>query len=137
MSRPQCRARMMLVGRRAWPCPSTATLFACAGFERQHSAHCDLARKNNLTWDAILAAEIAEDYKPNPHVYLAAAHALNLTPGDCMMVVAGGLLAAAASELRTGLCRPDRMNLGPTAAKRLRGGPSISSRARLADRLAA
>ena len=32
----------------------------------------DLARRNNLPWDAILGAEIAGDYKPKPRVYLAA-----------------------------------------------------------------
>lgn len=62
-----------------------------------------LARKNGLPWDAILGAEIAGDYKPKPRVYLAAAAALDLAPGDCMMVAAhsSDLAAAAASGLRT------------------------------------
>ena len=48
----------------------------------------DLARRNNLPWDAILGAEIAGDYKPKPRVYLAAAAAFDLAPQDCMMVAA-------------------------------------------------
>ena len=48
----------------------------------------DLARRNNLPWDAILGAEIARDYKPKPRVYLAAAEAFDLVPSDCMMVAA-------------------------------------------------
>ena len=38
----------------------------------------DLARRNDLPWDAILGAEIAGDYKPKPRVYLAAATAFDL-----------------------------------------------------------
>jgi 2-haloacid dehalogenase len=33
----------------------------------------DLARRNQLRFDAILSSEIAGDYKPKPRVYLAAA----------------------------------------------------------------
>src|SRR6266851_1175126 len=46
----------------------------------------DLARRNDIQWDAILGAEIAGDYKPKPRVYVAAAEAFDLPPGDCMMV---------------------------------------------------
>src|SRR4029077_16004759 len=48
----------------------------------------DLARRNNLPWDAIPGSEIVGDYKPKPRVYLAAAEALDLPPHDCMMVAA-------------------------------------------------
>jgi 2-haloacid dehalogenase len=63
----------------------------------------DLARRNDLPWDAILGAEVAGDYKPNARVYLAACEALDLSPGDCMMVAAhtNDLLAAAKCGLRT------------------------------------
>src|SRR5262249_20066251 len=63
----------------------------------------DLARRNNLPWDAILGAETAGDYKPKPRVYLAACEAFDLPPGDCMMVAAhtNDLLAAAKCGLRT------------------------------------
>ena len=63
----------------------------------------DLARHNNLPWDAILGAEIAGDYKPKPRVYLAACQALDLAPAQCMMVAAhsSDLAAAAQCGLRT------------------------------------
>ena len=58
-----------------------------------------LARLNGLPWDAILGAEIARDYKPKPRVYLAAAEALDLAPGECMMVAAHSYDLKAAAEL--------------------------------------
>jgi 2-haloacid dehalogenase len=75
----------------------------------------DLARRNNIPWDAILGAETAGDYKPKPRVYLAACEALDLPPGECMMVAAhtGDLLAAAKCGLRTGhIARPDEKGPG-------------------------
>jgi 2-haloacid dehalogenase len=74
-----------------------------------------LARRNNFPWDAILGAEIAGDFKPKPHVYLSACEALDLPPGECMMVAAhsSDLAAAARSGLRTGhLARPDEYGPG-------------------------
>ena len=64
----------------------------------------DLARRNDLPWDAILGAEVAGDYKPKPRVYLAACDAFSLAPVQCMMVAAhsSDLAAAAACGLRTG-----------------------------------
>jgi 2-haloacid dehalogenase len=64
----------------------------------------DLARRNDLPWDAILGAEVAGDYKPKPRVYLAACEAFDLKPAQCMMVAAhsSDLAAAAACGLRTG-----------------------------------
>jgi len=70
----------------------------------------DLARRNDLAWDAILGAEVAGDYKPKPRVYLAACAAFDLAPGECMMVAAHSrdLAAAAACGLRTGhIARPN------------------------------
>ena len=75
----------------------------------------DLARRNGFAWDAILGAEVAGDYKPKPRVYLAAAEALDLAPGQCMMVAAhsGDLAAAAACGLRTAhLARPNEHGPG-------------------------
>jgi len=69
----------------------------------------DLARRNELVWDAILGSEVAGDFKPKPRVYLAACEALDLAPQTCMMAAAhpGDLLAAAACGLRTGyISRP-------------------------------
>ena len=78
----------------------------------------DLARRNNLPWDAILGSEIAGDYKPKPRVYLAAAEAFDLPPSACMMVAAhtNDLLRAAECGLRTAhVARPNEK--GPGAAK--------------------
>jgi 2-haloacid dehalogenase len=75
----------------------------------------DLARRNDFPWDAILGAELAGDYKPKPRVYLAAADAFDLHPGDCMMVAAhsSDLAAAAAAGLRTAhVARPDEKGKG-------------------------
>ena len=66
----------------------------------------DLARRNDLPWDAILGAEIAGDYKPKPQVYLASAAAFDLVPDVCMMVAAHSkdLAAAAAFGLAHRAC---------------------------------
>jgi 2-haloacid dehalogenase len=64
---------------------------------------CDLARRNDFRWDAILGADTARDFKPKAAVYLAAADAFGLSPGECMMCAAHGsdLRAAAETGLRT------------------------------------
>lgn len=64
----------------------------------------DLARRNNIPWDAILGSDVARDFKPKPGVYLAACDAFNLAPAQCMMVAAHtrDLVAAAKCGLRTG-----------------------------------
>jgi len=71
---------------------------------------CDLARRNDFHWDAILGADHARDFKPKPAVYLAAADAFDLRPEQCMMCAAHGsdLEAAAAVGLRTAfIARPE------------------------------
>ena len=79
----------------------------------------NLARHAGLPWDAILGAEIARAYKPQPEVYLASVAALGIEPGEAMMVAAhNGDLAAAA---------------GLRAAHRVRGPPA-RVRAGAADR---
>ena len=70
---------------------------------------CDLARRNDLRWDAILGADHARAFKPMKEVYVAAAEAFNLPPGQCLMCAAHGsdLKAAAANGLRTAyIARP-------------------------------
>jgi 2-haloacid dehalogenase len=64
----------------------------------------DLARLNDIPWDAILGSEVAGDFKPKPRVYLAACDAFSLAPAQCMMVAAHSrdLAAAAQLGLRTG-----------------------------------
>jgi len=74
-----------------------------------------LARRNGLPWDAILGAEIAGDYKPQPQVYLSACAAFDLPPAQCMMAAAhaNDLTAAAACGLRTAfITRPDEHGPG-------------------------
>lgn len=83
----------------------------------------DLARRNNLPWDAILGAEVAGDYKPKPRVYLAACEAFDLPPAQCMMVAAHSkdLAAAAQCGLRTAhTARPDEY--GPNTGE---AGPTV------------
>jgi 2-haloacid dehalogenase len=81
----------------------------------------DLARRNQLRFDAILGSEIAGDYKPKPRVYLAAAEAFDLPPGECMMVSAaahtGDIIGAKNSGLRVAsIARPDEFGPGTGAA---------------------
>ena len=77
----------------------------------------NLAKYAGLPWDAILGAEIAHAYKPDPAVYLAACHALGLEPHEVCMVAAhnGDLLAAQAVGLRTAFVpRPAEHGPGQT-----------------------
>jgi 2-haloacid dehalogenase len=70
----------------------------------------DLARKNDFHWDAILGADLARNFKPTAKVYLAAADAFDLEPGECMMCAAhsSDLKAAADNGLRTAfIARPE------------------------------
>lgn len=69
----------------------------------------DLARRNDIHWDAILGADIAGNFKPSAAVYRSAAEAFGLEPGECMMCAAhsADLRAAAACGLRTAfIARP-------------------------------
>lgn len=69
----------------------------------------DLARRNDIHWDAILGADIARDFKPKAAVYLCAAEAFGLQPSECMMCAAhsSDLKAAADNGLRTAfIARP-------------------------------
>jgi len=75
----------------------------------------DLARRNGFQWDAILGAEIARDYKPQPVVYLSSAAAFDCRPEETMMVAAHSydLAAAAALGFRTAfIARPDEFGPG-------------------------
>ena len=62
-----------------------------------------IARRAGLPWDAILGAEVARAYKPQPEAYLRSAALLDLAPAACMMVAAhnNDLAAAAALGFRT------------------------------------
>ena len=70
----------------------------------------NMAKRAGLPWDAVLGAEPARRYKPQPEAYLTTADLLGLAPGECMMVAAHGddLRAAAALGFRTAFVRrPD------------------------------
>jgi 2-haloacid dehalogenase len=98
----------------------------------------DLARRNGIHWDAILGADIARDYKPKPVVYLAAADAFNLKPGQCMMCAAhsGDLEAAAATGLKTAfIARPQEHPGVSEAAPTVTVNISVRSSEELAAKL--
>ncbi len=80
----------------------------------------DLARHNGVCWDAILGADIAQDYKTNARVYDAACAAFDLRPEECAMVAAHtrDLQAAAARGLKTiHIARPDENGPGRGEAR--------------------
>lgn len=56
----------------------------------------NMAKRAGLPWDAVLGAEVARAYKPQPEAYERTADFLGLKPAQCMMVAAhGGDLKAA------------------------------------------
>jgi 2-haloacid dehalogenase len=63
----------------------------------------NMARHAGLPWDAVLGAEVARHYKPQPEAYLTTAALLGLEPEQCLMVAAhnGDLAAASAQGFRT------------------------------------
>ena len=101
----------------------------------------DLARRNDLPWDAILGAEVAGDYKPKPRVYFAACAAFDLPPERCMMVAAhsSDLAAAAQCGLRTAhVARPSERGPGKgEAAPTVPVDFAASDLAELAEKLGA
>ena len=81
----------------------------------------NMARNVGLPWDAILGAEVARHYKPQPQAYLVTAELLDLAPHECMMVAAhnGDLVAAAALGFRTAFV-PRPVEHGPDQQTDLR-----------------
>lgn len=63
----------------------------------------NMAKRAGLPWDAVLGAEVARHYKPQPEAYLMTADFLGLAPNECALVAAhnGDLVAAAALGFRT------------------------------------
>ncbi len=77
----------------------------------------NMARHARLPWDAVLGAEVARHYKPQPQAYLTTAALLGLTPGQCLMVAAhnGDLTAASGVGFRTAFVpRPAEHGPGQT-----------------------
>jgi 2-haloacid dehalogenase len=74
----------------------------------------NLAKHTGMDWDAILGAEIAQGYKPQPQVYLKSAEAAGVAPAEAMMVAAHeyDLIAAASCGLKTALV-PRPLEYGP------------------------
>jgi 2-haloacid dehalogenase len=70
----------------------------------------NMAKRAGLPWDAVLGAEVARHYKPQPEAYLITAELLGLAPEQCMMVAAhnGDLVAAAACGFRTAFVKRPR-----------------------------
>ena len=67
----------------------------------------NMAKRAALPWDAVLGAETAGAYKPQPQAYLRSAEMLGLAPEQCMMVAAhnGDLAAASALGMKTAFVR--------------------------------
>jgi 2-haloacid dehalogenase len=77
----------------------------------------DIAKHAGLPWDAVLGAEVARHYKPQPEAYLRTADFLGLSPQQCMMVAAhnGDLVAAESCGFRTAfVLRPSEHGPGQT-----------------------
>ncbi|WP_061166474.1 haloacid dehalogenase type II [Caballeronia hypogeia] len=77
----------------------------------------DMAKRAGLPWDAILGAEVARMYKPDPQAYLRAAEVLMLKPEELCLVAAHNddLAAARKCGLRTAfVARPYERGPGQT-----------------------
>jgi 2-haloacid dehalogenase len=59
----------------------------------------NMARRAGLPWDAVLGAEVARHYKPQPQAYLTTAALLGLEPRQCLMVAAHNNDRAAAEKV--------------------------------------
>lgn len=63
----------------------------------------NMAKQGNLPWDCVFSSETFHHFKPDPEMYLGAADALDLQPGEVMMVASHkhDLRAAAQHGLQT------------------------------------
>jgi 2-haloacid dehalogenase len=63
----------------------------------------NMAKRAGIPWDAILGAEAAQAYKPQPEAYTRTAEILGLAPGEVALVAAhnGDLAAARRAGLKT------------------------------------
>jgi 2-haloacid dehalogenase len=100
----------------------------------------NMAKRAGLPWDAILGAEVARHYKPDPEAYLCTAALLGLRPDECMMVAAHNrdLFAAGALGFRTAfVLRPTEYGPNQTADLAPEHGYDILARdlSDLADQL--
>lgn len=81
----------------------------------------NMARHAGLPWDAVLGAEVARHYKPQPEAYLVTAELLGLEPAQCLMVAAhnNDLAAASKQGFRTAFVHR-RTEYGPGQTTNLR-----------------
>ena len=100
----------------------------------------NMAKRAGLPWDAVLGAEPARAYKPQPEAYLRTADFLGRLPEECMLVAAhnSDLAAAARVGFRTAFVRRPT-EYGPTQTRDLRADQSWDAVAEsmidLADKL--
>ena len=77
---------------KAWPdfpavLPKLREKFICASMTiLSFRIIIDTAKRNNLSWDAVISCEGIGKYKPLPEAYLTAARWLQLKPEECCMV---------------------------------------------------
>lgn len=77
----------------------------------------DMAKRAGLPWDAILGAEVAQAYKPQPEAYLRTAEVLGIRPEELCLGAAhnGDLAAARRCGLKTAFVpRPAEHGAGQT-----------------------
>ena len=70
----------------------------------------DTARRNGLSWDAVISCEMLDVYKPRPEAYQRAAKLLQLQPGEILMVACHNFDLNAARDVGYRTCfvrRPD------------------------------
>ena len=86
----------------------------------------NMAKAAGLPWDAVLSAELARAYKPDPVVYRTAADLLGLAPEQVMMVAAhaGDLRASAGVGFRTAYV-PRPLEYGPRGGRDLTPDPAF------------
>ncbi|MDP6515877.1 MAG: HAD family hydrolase [Alphaproteobacteria bacterium] len=101
---------------KCWPdfpetLPKLRAKFICASFTiLSFRIIIDTARRNGLSWDAVISCEAIGKYKVLPEAYQTAAKFLQLEPGQCCMVACHNfdLDAAKASGFKTAFIRrPD------------------------------
>ncbi len=91
--------------------PKLRERFICASFTiLSFRIIIDTAKRNGLSWDAVISCEAIGKYKVLPEAYLTAAAYLQLEPGSCCMVACHNfdLDAAKAAGFKTAFVRrPD------------------------------
>ncbi|MFK7964914.1 MAG: HAD family hydrolase [Burkholderiaceae bacterium] len=100
-------------GLKCWPdfppaIPRLRSKYICASFTLLSvRLIVDTARRNNLSWDAVISCEMIGKYKILPEAYLTAAKLLQFDPGEICMVACHNfdLDAARAAGFRTAFVR--------------------------------